>query len=60
MATTVTIFSAIVACAVLLRSANVLSDRLLAVVLLLLYTLLWMYAPRPCPFEDSLGAISRA
>ena len=60
MATTVTIISALVACAVLLRSTDVLSDRLLIVVLLFLYILLWMYAPRPCPFEDSLGAVSRA
>ena len=60
MAATVTIISTIVACAVLLRSANVLSDRLLMVVLLLFYILLWMCAPCPCPFEDSLGAVSRA
>ena len=64
MAATVTIISTIVACAVLLRSADVLSDRLLMVVLLLLYILLWMYAPHPCPFEISfrgpLGAVTRA
>ena len=64
MATTVTIISAIVACAVFLCFANVISDQLLAVVLLLLYILLWMYAPHPCPFEISfrgpLGAVTRA
>ena len=60
MVTTVTIISTIFACAVFFRFASVLSDRLLAVVLLLLYILLWAYAPHPCPFEVTLMAASRA